>query len=252
MVMNADGSNQAAVFTGLAFTGPCWSPDGRSLVFGGSSNGSSGVYAVDVAVVNGKPTASNLRLLQAAYHLGDPQWSPQGDLIAVAGVEVSPGVTGIVTFPTAGGTPVVRYSATPPRRTQWPTWSPDGTRIAFTEIDDVAGTSTLRILNLVSGELVDVVTLPPALIRWPDWSHDGASIAYSRHGGDGRENLYTVTAQAASTPVLVARGLAPSWSPDDRYLVHSVDGRSPAIAVVAVGEGISTTLAKDGITADWR
>jgi Tol biopolymer transport system component len=252
MVMNVDGTNQAAVFTGLTFTGPDWSPDGRSLVFGGSVNGIDGVYAVGVSVVGGRAVGSSPRLLQSDYQWGDPQWSPDGTLIAVAGVEVSPGVTGIVTFPAAGGDATVLYSATPPRRTQWPTWSPDQTHIAFTEIDDQAATSTLKILDLGTGQTTDLLTLPPALIRYPEWSHDGTRIAYSRHNGDGKENLYTIAVAGGADPVLIGRGYAPSWSPQDDRLLYNIDARSTSVAVIPIAGGTSAVLVKDGLTPDWH
>jgi hypothetical protein len=55
MVMNSDGSAPAAVFTGLAYTGFTWSPDGHDLVFGGGVGGVSGVYTVHVTVVTEWP-----------------------------------------------------------------------------------------------------------------------------------------------------------------------------------------------------
>ena len=253
MVMNADGTNQAAVFTGLAFTGFTWSPDGHSVVFGGAVGGVYGVYAVDVTVVGGVPTGSNTRLLQAGFHWGDPQWSPAGDLIAVCG-DLEPGRIGIAVFP-AGGGPVVPVYSVPGYPTtkleiQWPTWSPDQTRIAFMESDNATGLRTLKIIDLATSVVTDVASAPE-LFRWPDWSHDGTRIAYSMPTGR-QESVYVVPAVAGGVPVLVGLGLAPSWMPLDTRLVVNVWGAQPSLGILPAAGGAVTVIAKNGSKADSR
>jgi len=83
-VMNEDGSNAVSVFQG-GVASPTWSPDGASLAF----DYLDGVWAVDVAVVDGTPRGSNLRVLMASCDNGNllcqPAWSPSGTEIAFVG-----------------------------------------------------------------------------------------------------------------------------------------------------------------------
>jgi Tol biopolymer transport system component len=253
MVMNSDGSAPAAVFTGLAYTGFTWSPDGHDLVFGGGVGGVSGVYTVHVTVVNGVATGSNTRLLQAGFQWGDPQWSPQGDLIAVSGEVPNGGQSGILTFPVLGGPVSVAYTvpaSSTIRHVGFSTWSPDQTRIAFTEILNSDASSTLKILDLATGSVTDVISAP-VLIRWADWSHDGSRIAYSMQSGR-TENVYTIPAAAGAAPSLVGPGRAPSWTPTDERLVINIAGQTDAIGVVSSNGGPVTVLAKNGKFADSR
>jgi Tol biopolymer transport system component len=253
MVMNADGSSQAAVFTGLAFTGFTWSPDGQEVVFGGGVDGVFGVYGLHVAVVNGVATGSNARLIQSGFQWGDPQWSPNGDLIAVTGQVPGADQSGILTFPAGGGVLAVVYTVPVPssiRHVNWATWSPDQTRIAFTEIANVDASSTLRIIDVSTG-LVTNVTSAPGLIRWPDWSHDGSRIAYSMQSGR-TENVYTISATPGATPSLVGSGYGPSWTPADDRLVINVAGQTDLIGVVSSGGGTVTVLGKNGRVPDSR
>jgi Tol biopolymer transport system component len=251
MVMNADGSSQTAVFTGLAFTGFTWSPDGQEVVFGGGVGGVFGVYALHVTVVNGVPTGSNARLIQSGFQWGDPQWSPSGDLIAVSGQVPGSDQSGILTFPPVGGALALVYAVpSTTRHVQWPTWSPDQTRIAFTEINNADASSTLKIIDLVTGLVTDV-TSAPVLIRWPDWSHDGSRIAYSSQSGR-TENIYTVSPTAGASPSVAGPGRSPSWMPGDDRLVINVAGQTDIIGVVSSSGGPVTVLGKNGGVPDSR
>src|SRR5438046_898469 len=84
MVMNTDGSNQTVIVSSTSIGAPSWSPDAHSIVFPGIINAVNSLWIVDVAVVNGIPTGSNLHrvTINLAGTQGSPSWSPLGDAIA--------------------------------------------------------------------------------------------------------------------------------------------------------------------------
>src|SRR3990172_1989810 len=110
MVMNADGTNKAAVYscTNGFVAGFSWSPDGKSIAFQPCSRG---LWRVDVSVVNGKPVGSNAVQLADSSVCGscyDAAWSPTGDVIAVSG---GVSIPSMFLIPAGGGAAQVLYTA---------------------------------------------------------------------------------------------------------------------------------------------
>ncbi|UCG69530.1 MAG: hypothetical protein JSV09_00455, partial [Thermoplasmata archaeon] len=60
MVMNADGSNQAVVYTADYIGNPTWAPDGSAIAFlMQQEDYTYDLWRIDVSVVNGEPQGSN-------------------------------------------------------------------------------------------------------------------------------------------------------------------------------------------------
>ncbi|UCG70126.1 MAG: hypothetical protein JSV09_03680, partial [Thermoplasmata archaeon] len=60
MVMNADGSNQAVVYTADYIGRPTWAPDGSAIAFlMQQEDYTYDLWRIDVSVVNGEPQGSN-------------------------------------------------------------------------------------------------------------------------------------------------------------------------------------------------
>lgn len=112
-----------------------------------------------------------------------------------------------------------------------PSWSPDGSSIAYSHI--VNGSGEVAILSLGGGE-PHILTDSPADEVNPRWSPDGSRIAFAADRGGGT-NIYLISPTGGAERKLVetnipflervqdwymALGAAP-WSPDGEELVFS-------------------------------
>lgn len=111
----------------------------------------------------------------------------------------------------------------------FPSWSPDGTKIAFTSYR--TGTGEIYILESYYGSFTESVMSKLTDHRGadsePSWSPDGTKIAYSSDRGDDT-NLYSLDTQTSSVtrltePITIGDRLdyEPSWSPDSTKLAFT-------------------------------
>lgn len=127
----------------------------------------------------------------------------------------------------------------------YPSWSPDGTRIAF--LSAVSGrTSVIRETHLAvmepdSSRQRSIRTSPPIVMHPPKWSPDGRHLAVV--GTDDsrfRHAIYTVGANGTDLRRLARTVSGPSWSPDGtRLALVSTDEASG-------NDRILVTMAPDG------
>jgi len=269
MVMNADGTNQTSLLTTMMVQSPEWSPGGHQVAFGGGDGTASspaGVYAADVSVVANIPRMSNLRLVIPKFQLGSPNWSPDGSQLVVTGI-VEDGSAGIATVPAAGGALTVRFSASLPADGLNPfvpsfsgaSWSPDGTRLAFTYGEHYHlshDTSTLLVLTLATGHIDTLYNATPTSglqqVLRPDWSPDGTRIVFDGYAAaTDQRQLYTVPAVPGSQPRALpgtTGGSGAHWSPDGGQLVYTGAG----VRLYTLQSGSSTLLSRVGNSVDWR
>ncbi len=127
----------------------------------------------------------------------------------------------------------------------WPTWSPDGSKIAFLSNKDCDGAGNLDcarsiyIMNADGSNVTRILVngLEEALpeIRSITWSPDGKKFAFSAGAHvtvdfRGRTNIYVTDTDGTNTAKLthdseVANG-NPTWSPDSRQIAY-VSNRDP-------------------------
>lgn len=94
----------------------------------------------------------------------------------------------------------------------FPTWSPNGNKIAFV-IGDPSINHRLYVVNIDGS---DPYPLLDEAASEPKWSPDGSKIVYSRYlGGIG-----VVNPDGSDTVVLLESGFAPSWSPDGNQIAY--------------------------------
>ena len=133
-------------------------------------------------------------------------------------------------------------------RASEPTWSPDGTKIAYYHWTDgifVANADGSNPLKVVGDTLVGYL----------DWSHDGRLIAFAaRPGGQGNIAVNVVPPDGSALKDSNARryisvGNSPAWSPDDTmFAIDSCDTANHCgiFKVTSGGGGAIIAVVTDG------
>jgi Tol biopolymer transport system component len=130
----------------------------------------------------------------------------------------------------------------------FPTWSPDGQKIAFTSFRD-GGNEDIYVMN-ADGSGQTRLTNDPAADAKPTWSPDGQKIAFRTDRDGGNYEIYVMDAADGSgqTNLTNDPGLddSPAWSPDGKKIAFetSRDGNYEIYAMNANGTG-QTDLTND-------
>jgi TolB protein len=161
-------------------------------------------------------------------------WAPGHNAIAFADAN-SPG-GGLYFVNAAGQRDGLTTGVVPDSQ---PSWSPDGTKVAFARIDTSStdGYSGIWVIDRDGSNLRRVAVSPGCFNRDPSWSPDGTKIAFwsSRDhcsGGStqGNYELYVMKANKldGTDPVTrlgtASNSGAPAWSPDGKTIAFSSDG----------------------------
>jgi TolB protein len=130
---------------------------------------------------------------------------------------------------------------------EYPSWSPDGSRIAFSLV--TAGAVQIGIVGR-DGQRERTLTPLTENSELPAWSPDGSLIAFSR-GFEGRRTIWTMKPDGTHAHRITEPGsddVAPAWSPDSRCIVFAHRGR--LMIVRADGSG-ARSLGLAGSLPAW-
>jgi len=229
---------------------PAWSADGRRIAFTSTRTGTPQLWVIDA---NGGRQVQVTHLSSGGGFV--PSWSPDGRRIAFsavsADVPVGP-VIGTLLAPAlhteiwvvdANGAKPTQLTHTAVGSSNAPSWSPDGTRIAFAS--DRTGVPEVYTMK-TNGTDVRRLTLPTPPIypsgNVPVWSPNGSRLAF----WSGIETLF------GQVWVMAPNGSGrrpltncpppkncdnPAWSPDGRFLLFDTNRSGPTETWVMNADG---------------
>jgi Tol biopolymer transport system component len=260
-IVGVDGTKIASIPTAHLGDGTgetaVWSPDGSQVAYaappGFSTRATERYRRLFVMDADG----SNARrlpyfVLGGPPHAGNISWAPDGSRVAFAGrrlVAADRRLGDQVRAPVARSILVLTVGSSQPARRlelpsdmsrpSQPSWSPDGTRMAFTATDPWGRASALYVVR-VDGSGLRLIAQGG---RDPVWSPDGVRLAY-RAG----ERAWTIRANGTARRALPGSAHGLSWSPDGSMLAYVAQGWGRDVYVVrADGTGRRRILHSDTI-----
>jgi dipeptidyl aminopeptidase/acylaminoacyl peptidase len=243
--------------------GVSWSPDGKSLAFL-SDAADAGQLELYVAPAAGGPAR---QLTKLKGYLATPQWSPDGQTVAILFTENAPRASGplqprtpdvgvvedhyfeqrLTTVNAASGE--VHQLSPADLYVYEYDWSPDGKRFITTaahgEGDDNWYVAELYAVDAASGETHSILK-PRTQIAVPRWSPDGKQVAFvggiMSDEGIASGDIFTVDA-AGGTPKNITAGMKGSaywltWLPTGIEFVAAMDGESGVGRVMPAGGAV--------------
>jgi Tol biopolymer transport system component len=226
-VMNPDGSNkiELPLPKGARPYEPTWSPDGDRIAFWDPIKG--GLY---MTYTDGSGTLRELSTLGLPPQSAErPVWSPEGSEIAFMGGATQFGRQWsdiyVMNVSPEGDTSELRRITDHPLEEGEPSWSPDGTEIAFySNRTGRQGIYKVDVNSLKQTRLTHSPLSDPEgfsiYYHEPTWSPDGKQIAYVKEvlgGGIPTSGLYKMDSDGTNpTRVFEVEGeqvAHPDWGP---------------------------------------
>lgn len=128
-----------------------------------------------------------------------------------------------------------------------PTWSPDGTHIAY-HSNCGSGNDDIWMTNADGSGTPSRLTINPAVDAMPAWSPDGGRIAFARtsNGSVSGYDLYILTlatGQEEQVSFRAGEDDFPQWSADGNSLVHNCDNQACMTDIATHTTRVVTTSA---------
>ena len=184
-----------------------------------------------------------------------PTWAPESSRLAYHSTVRGIGNADVWVTQLAGGQPVNRTADH--EGNDWnPSWSSDGSQIAFASSRDGGG---YFIMSALGGQARRVLTSWASLLGRPQWSTDGSRLMGGVRLEDGSRELQILTLSTRETErvrLQLRSGNAAdlSWSPDERFVayVDAVDTTAEVtrVWVMRLDDEAAFPIT-DGRSQDW-
>jgi Tol biopolymer transport system component len=214
-----------------------WAPDGKSIVFSTNRMGAHTLWRVSAT---GGPLE---RLGGIAENVSDPAFSNDGKRMAYSQFYVD---TNIWKADVATGDRKPFIVST--QFDSSPTFSPDGTRVAFRS--NRSGRNDIWLADVDSPSLATQLTRTEGTMTGtPRWSPDGKKIAFDSRP-EGAPDIYVVDVESKKTKRVTetpSEDVVPSWSRDGRWIYFASNrGGSSQIWKVPAEGGTARQITTGG------
>ena len=201
----------------MTSVGATWLPDGSEFVFGSGTGSAFGLWRI--AVSNGAiPKRINLDASDASA----PAISRLGNRLAFATGKFDLNIWR-VDVKGAGPKPGVPYRFIASTQIQnYPAFSPDGRRIAFTS--QRSGTEEIWICDSDGSKAVQLTSFGGSEMYGPSWSPDGQNIAFTGVQKGMKDDIYSISVNGGAPQRLTthpAEDKWPFWSHDGKWIYFS-------------------------------
>jgi TolB protein len=256
-LVNPDGTGSTNITQSQLAFDPEWSPDGSKYIAGDG-------YTLSV-----RDSAGNLLHYLSPETNGHNDigvgagWSPDGDRLAYSFQDWHCDEAGCNTTrqgiamadPDGTAESVIFESGS--LSTFSPSWSPDGTKLAFTGccLNERRGVYTVNVDGTGLREISGLNSNSK-----PHWSPDGSKLVFEAWNNSAQvDELFTVHADGSGIQKLETgipgSIVSPTWSPDGSKIAFQSWGTAPydqGIYVVDAAGGTATLLIEDGQSPAWQ
>lgn len=224
-VMNADGSGRRQVTTSAtAKSEPAWSADGSRIAYVSSSFDVDGQTDLEIWTINADGTGRT-QLTSNAFPDTQPAWSPLGDRIAFVSMRTGDTDRNVYVMDADGDNQGSVTANSPPGcspncyqgHDDNPSWSPDGSKIAYIHGHELAGGGLPNIWMMEpnGANKVNVSNSNTVSYAQPAWSPRGDKFA-AVGAADTNRNIYVMNSDGtgqAPIDTSTAHDTAPDWQP---------------------------------------
>ena len=268
-IAESNGGGQERVAESPRPNIPTWQPDGRAIAFVDNERRTLSVVPLD----GGQPVEVPL-LPESLRERGTPlplrnapAWSPDGERLALvtwdgSGDEIyvvdgDGGGLRRVSSVLTSGEPIDLEDRQGAKKAiadaAWPAWSPDGERLAFTLIPEVArSTGGLYLVDPDGASQQRQTSLVP--LAPPSWSPDGRALLFiARHSG-GVDLFLLFPARQTVRNLTNRNVLEPadaSWSPDGLSVVFAAEDAIYTLDVATEQARLVIDTPLDDLSPRW-